>query len=112
MKKSNQIYLQDISMSIAKIQKYLVGFDYVKFTKHDLVQDGVLRNLEVIGEAATKLDKKFVQENPDFPIKKAVAMRNFLIHDYDMIDFQIVWLTIKKDLPIMKKQIKDKKLIE
>jgi len=52
-----------------------------------------------------KLEKSFVEEHPELPAKEAVAMRNVLVHDYDWVDAEEVWKTIKADLPKLKKEV-------
>lgn len=55
------------------------------FSKDDKTQDAVIRNIEIIGEAASRLSKKFYEDYRDFPIGEAVSMRNRLIHGYDIL---------------------------
>jgi uncharacterized protein with HEPN domain len=62
--------------------------------------------LELIGEAARKIDPEYIINYPNFPIKEAISIRNKLIHEYNDIDLKIIWDTIQKDLPIIKKQVK------
>jgi uncharacterized protein with HEPN domain len=70
-----------------------------------MMQDAVIRQFEIIGEAARKLDVDFLENNPDFPVKEAVAMRNILIHEYNYVNIDQVWKTIQEDLPKLKKRI-------
>lgn len=80
MKKDNRIYLQDILDAIIKIERYTNKYSQKKFTADELVQDAVIRNLELIGEAVGKLTPAFTKKHPDFPSHEAVALRNFFIH--------------------------------
>ena len=102
MKKSNDIYIKDILDSIDKIELYGRNMDYLEFVENTLVVDAIVRNLEIIGEAANRFDNDFVDAHPEIPIKEAKSMRNFLIHDYGHVNVDIVWETIKKDLPNLK----------
>lgn len=68
----------------------------------EMKQDAVVYQLSIIGEAANRLTSDFRNKYPDFPIKEAVSMRNFLIHGYDEVDLKIVWKTLKEDLPLLK----------
>ena len=70
-----------------------------------MLRDAMVRRFEVLGEAATRLSKDFVEVNPDFPVRIVVAMRNLLIHDYDTIRIEKLWETIQDDLPDLKKKI-------
>ncbi len=67
-----------------------------------LVQDGVIRNLEVIGEATKRLSGQVRQSYPDVPWKQMAGMRDVLIHDYLRINLKRVWQTVEQDIPILK----------
>ena len=106
MKKNNQIYLQDISKAISKIEEYTKDITFEVFLKDEMRQDAVIRQFEIIGEAANRISKDFIKDHPDFPLKEAIRMRNFLIHNYDDVDLEIVWKTIKESLPQLKNSVK------
>src|SRR4030042_5098052 len=105
MKKNNRIYLADILDCIEQIEIYTKGFDWNSFKTDMKTRDAVLRNLEVLGEAATRLSDSFKEKYPRLELYKAIGMRNQLIHGYDKIKFRTVWQTIKKDLPKLKRKI-------
>lgn len=107
MKKDNSVYLEDILSAIDKIDKYTKGLSYKKFEKTELFYDAIIRNLEIIGEAASKLSDEFLTEHPNPPIREAIRMRNALIHGYDQIKPEVVWQTIKEDLPQLREQISE-----
>jgi len=68
------------------------------------IQDAVARRFTIIGEASAALLKKhpeFCQEHPEIPLRRARGMRNVLVHDYDGIDWQIVWETASRELPVL-----------
>ena len=67
-----------------------------------MLVDAIVRNIEVIGEAANRLNDDFKAFYPDFPVRSAVTMRNKLIHEYNMIDYQVVWDTVSIDIPNLK----------
>jgi len=74
-----------------------------------LIQDAVIRNLEVIGEASRNLQKHFPafsSEHPELPLSYAWQMRNAIAHGYFAIDFRIVWETVKKDLRPLADKVK------
>ena len=105
MKKSETVYLKQIRDYIDKINRYIKDKDFKSLQKDDLLQDAEIRNLEIIGETANRLSKEFLEKHSDLPLLKAVVMRHKLIHDYDEINLKIVWNTIKKDLPGLRKKI-------
>ena len=105
MKKDDTIYLKHMSDAINKIIRYVGKIKRAGFLKDELVQDGVIRQIEIIGEAAKRLSKSFQENHPQIPWKDIVGMRNKLIHDYMGVDTGAVWDTVKKDIPILKKQI-------
>lgn len=102
MKKDNSLYLKDILKSINRIQNYSERKTYEQFCNDYMLQDAIIRNLEIIGEAANKLDIEFEKDNPSFPIKSVIGMRNILIHNYDQINLERTWNTINTNLPELK----------
>jgi uncharacterized protein with HEPN domain len=105
MTKDDTIYLKHMSDAINKIIRYVGKIKRAEFLKDELVQDGVIRQIEIIGEAAKRLSRNFQENHPQIPWKDIVGMRNKLIHDYMGVDTGAVWDTVKKDIPILKKQI-------
>lgn len=106
MVKDNAVYLKDILAAIIKVEKYSKGVDYQVFVSDEMRHDAVLRQLEIVGEAASKFSSDFKKQNPNLPWKEAKDLRNLLIHAYDDVNLEIIWKTIIKDLPEFKKQIK------
>ncbi len=102
MKKDKRIYLYDILTAIGKIESYTKYKTLQDFLSNDMMQHAVIRLFEIIGEASRRLDDNFIKKYPEFPLKKAISMRNLLIHEYDEINLDIIWDTIKHDLPKLK----------
>ncbi len=96
------IYSRHILDAIAKIEKYVAGLDQDQFSANDLVQDAVVRELEIIGEAVKRLSEPFKVKSPQLPWKAIAGTRDVLIHDYISVDAEIVWKTVQDDLPILK----------
>jgi len=71
-----------------------------------LLQDGVVRQMEIIGEAARNVSKDLQNAHPEFPWGKMIGIRNILIHAYFRVDLFIVWDTAQSDLPLLKQQAK------
>ncbi len=92
-------YLEHIQEAIRKIQRYVADKSETDFMADDLVQDGVIRNLEIIGEAVTELSPKLKAANGDVSWGEIAGMRNRLIHGYISVNLQIVWDTVEKVLP-------------
>ena len=103
MDKDDLIFIEHILDSINKIEKYVLKISVGEFVDNELIQDAVIRNFEIIGEATKHLNENFRDKHPEVPWKKITGMRDILIHDYLGIDIYSVWDTIKKDLPELKK---------
>lgn len=103
--KRNEIYLQHIAEAIGKIEKYIKDENYDSFSGKDFMIDAVIRELEIIGEAAYNVGGEFQEKNFDIPWDKMKGMRNRLIHEYFGVNTKIIWETCKKDLPELKKLI-------
>ena len=105
MKTDKSAFLNHILDAIKKIEKYLQGIDEEAFTKNDLVQDGVIRQIEIIGEAVKRLSDDIKSQAPLLPWQDIAGMRDKLIHDYFGVDIDTVWLTVEKDIPVLKKEV-------
>jgi uncharacterized protein with HEPN domain len=99
MKKDNLVYIEDILNSCDRILQYVENKTIDDLAEDQMMLDAIVRNIIVIGEAANKLDENFRLENPDFPVRDAITMRNKIVHDYDMVDVSIVWDTVKHNIP-------------
>lgn len=102
MEKDDKIYIYHILDSINKIEKYTDSLNVNEFIENDLVQDAVIRNFEIIGEATKSLSNVVRDKYSGIPWKKMAGMRDILIHDYLGIDLFAVWETIEQDLPKLK----------
>jgi len=106
MPRDYKVYLEDIFSSIQKIEKYLKDTSFDNFRKNDIKIDAVVRNLEIIGEAAKNIpvDAKKIYTKIDW--KKIAGLRDILIHQYFGIDLDILWDIIQNKLPELKKNIR------
>ena len=103
--KDDEVYLLHIRDAIAKIEEYLKGVRQEEFYKNSLLQDGVVRQVAVIGEAAKRLSESFRKAHADIPWSGIIGMRNKLIHDYLGVDYESVWKTAKEDIPLLKSKV-------
>jgi uncharacterized protein with HEPN domain len=99
------LYLRHILDAASSIQAYLQAINEDGFSTNRLVQDAVIRNLEVIGEAAKRLSADCKAAAPDVPWRSVTGMRDKLIHDYMGTDVAAVWKTTQSDLPLLKTAI-------
>ena len=106
MKKDDSVYLRHILDAILKIEEYTKEVDYRSFTQNTLIQDGVIRQLEIIGEATKRLSTALRSKYANIPWKKIAGIRDKLIHDYFGVDIDAVWDTLKQDLPALKEEAK------
>lgn len=103
-----QDYLGHMLGAIDRIQRYVGDLNAASFKADEMRQDAVIRNLEVLGEAAEKLRRRFpefVARHPEIPWRPAYGMRNVLSHGYFKVDLEVVWHTIKADLPALRQQL-------
>ncbi len=104
-KRDYRLFLQDILESIERIEEYTEGYDFETFTKDRKTVDAVLRNLEIIGEAAKHIPENIQTQHPEIPWKRVIGLRNVVIHHYFGVDLSIVWVIIKKQLPELKNAV-------
>ncbi|MFA5299925.1 MAG: DUF86 domain-containing protein [Lutibacter sp.] len=107
MKKDPIIYIEYISACISRIKEYTAGIDEDGFLKNNLIQDAVIRNFEIIGEATKKLSDDFRAKYSEIEWKKIAGMRDKLIHDYIRVDLWAVWGVVESIIPTLDAQIKD-----
>jgi uncharacterized protein with HEPN domain len=105
MQRDDSVYLKHIRDAILKIEAYTKRVSVSSFEKDTLIQDAVIRQIEIIGEATKRLSEKIRNRDQDIPWDDIAGMRDKLIHDYFGVDIEKVWLTVQKDIPVFKKQI-------
>lgn len=104
MTKDPRVYLAHILECIQKIERFTVE-GQGRFFEDDMVQDAVIRNLEIIGEAAKRLDETYRVAHPEIPWRAFAGLRDVLIHQYEGIDLERVWTIVENDLPDLKQAI-------
>lgn len=104
-RRATPLLVEDIWEAIEKIERYTAGLNHDTFIKDDKSIDSVVRNLEIIGEAANRLPENFRTQHSEIEWRKIVGLRNRIVHDYFSIDVEIVWEIIRKDLPLFKSKL-------
>lgn len=100
--KDDRLYLIHLSESIKKIESYTKGLDFASFMQNTLIQDAVLRNLQVLAESTQRLSEDFKMRHPEIEWYKIAGLRNILVHDYLGIDLETVWAVVANKLPELK----------
>ncbi|MCG5516952.1 MULTISPECIES: DUF86 domain-containing protein [unclassified Ectothiorhodospira] len=106
-------YLQHMSDAIDRVQRYMCGKSKADFIGDEQLQDAVVRNIEIIGEAAKNISQHapdFSNKNPQIPWPALYAMRNRLSHGYWTIDLDIVWQVVHRDLHELKQKLEQLEL--
>lgn len=105
-KRRDREFLGDIQEAMEMVALYTKGFTYRKFLEDRKTQDAVVRNFEIIGEAAKNVSKDLKLKHPEIEWKSIAGLRDKLIHFYFGIDYKIVWNISRKELPKLRKQIR------
>jgi uncharacterized protein with HEPN domain len=101
-------YLEHILKALDRIQRYAEGKSKADFLTDTLLQDGVLRNLGIVGEAAHRLladSPEYAARHPEIPLAKIYGMRNRITHAYEEVDMEIVWNLVLYDVPALQPRI-------
>jgi len=105
MTKDPKIFLLHMLDNIDLIEKDMDGFEKNEFIKNRLLQDGIVRRIEIIGEAAKNVPEEFKLEHSEIPWKKIAGTRDFIVHEYFSIDLDLVWEITQRELKDLKEKI-------
>jgi uncharacterized protein with HEPN domain len=97
--RSDAASLLDIVQACRRLQRHLSGVDQAHFFADEKTQDAVIRQIEIIGEAAKRLTAEFRQAHSQLPWKQMAGMRDILIHQYDRVDMAEIWSAATVDVP-------------
>lgn len=107
-KRRDEDLVEDVTEAIDKIQRYTRGISYEAFLRETMVQDAVVRNLEIIGEAAKGFSPDFRKKHKAIKWQDIAGMRDRLIHHYTGVNWSIVWDVVQAKLPEFKAQLETK----
>ncbi len=103
----NEVKIFDIEECIRRIEIFTKDLSYEKFLSDIKTQDAVIRNLEIIGEAAKNLSEDFISKHSGIEWYEIGRLRDKLIHHYSGVNFDVVWSIIKSDIPKLKRYISE-----
>lgn len=105
-KRDARLLLQDMLESLEKIERYTAGLTFERFAQDDRTVDAVVRNLEVIGEAARQIPSEVRERCPEVPWRRVIGLRNVVVHEYFAVDVEIVWTVVRQSLPELKEALR------
>ena len=97
-----KVLVEDILEAMEKIARYITDIDRDAFLKDERTADAVVRNLEIVGEAASRLPDNFKLQHENIPWRKIVGLRNRIVHEYFGVDLDIIWSILQNELPVFR----------
>lgn len=97
-----KVLIADILAAVQKIERYIAGMDQTAFLQDEKTIDAVVRNLEIIGEAARRMPDSFTAQHSNVPWRQIAGLRNRIVHDYFGLDLEIIWGVLARELPKLK----------
>lgn len=101
-KRSINLLIEDIQEAIDKMGRYIEGMSQDSFESDEKTNDAVVRNLEIIGEAANRLPKDFKNKHSEIEWDKIVGLRHRIVHEYFGVDLSLIWQILENDIPAFK----------
>lgn len=95
----DEAYLLDMLLAAREARDFVASFDLEEFRANRMAQLAVVKAIEIVGEAASRVSDTFADGHPDIPWRAIVGMRNRLVHDYAGIDLDRVWATANSNIP-------------
>ena len=103
--RNDKLFLYDIAECCGKIENYLVGISKDDFLHNQMLQDAIVRNIEIIGEASKNLNEEVLENNPQIEWRDIKRMRDKIVHHYFRLNLEIVWQTATQDIPKLKPEV-------
>lgn len=103
--REHSVYLEDILDAIGKAESFVEGMSRDDFGSDDKTVFAVIRALEIIGEAAKQVPQDMRDKAPDIPWRSMVGMRDKLIHSYSTVNLDVVWKTLREELPKLRASV-------
>ena len=104
-RRSDSLLLYDMLQSMEKIEEYTHALSLEQLLRDERTKDAVLRNIQVIGDASKDLPAGFIAKHPDIDWSGIAGMRNIITHRYFHVDWNLEWISIHEELPVLKVQI-------
>ena len=105
MNRDPRLYVEDILYSINSIEQYVSSLSEEEFYRNEMLQDAVVRRLEIIGEAARNLPAELRRQYPDIPWRRIIGLRNIISHEYFRTVLSRIWEVIQRDIPHLKARV-------
>lgn len=102
----DELFIRHIEDALELIESYLKGITQADFRESPLVQDGVLHQIQIVGEATKRLSSEFRSRMPGIRWADIAGMRDKIVHDYMHVDVDLVWETATRDIPVLKAALK------
>ena len=106
------MYLEDLLLAMNRIAEYIEGMSFIDFKRDYKTVDAVIRNFEIIGEAAKNISSEIKEKHTEVPWAEMYLLRNKVSHEYFGVDYEIIWDVASHYLPDNKKQIENILLLE
>ncbi|KKQ75378.1 MAG: hypothetical protein US96_C0012G0007 [Candidatus Woesebacteria bacterium GW2011_GWB1_38_5b] len=106
-RKDDILYLNHVIKACEEIASFIKSINKEQFLHDSLIQNAVLHQLSILGEALNNTSNQFKTNHSEIPWREIVGMRNIVIHDYDRVNVEVVWNTVSRDIPQLKLQIKE-----
>lgn len=97
--RSDSQFLLDITEAAGRMSEYITGVERKDFLAHNMMKAAVVREIEIIGEAASRISQSLKDAHPEVPWKDLAQLRNFYIHVYDRVKYEKVWTTANNKIP-------------